>query len=155
MENIIKIHLKEKQDYKNTYNDQILSYDLSNYILEESKNINTKQHIKFVITSDFKISEKEKEDLVDMIRKNFGTDIGEIINLSKKEKLINLLIFFTGIIFLLLYYIIALEVLSEFTLILGWVFLGEAICNFLYNGLENKLKITRRKQIINAKVVFK
>lgn len=153
MENIIKIHLKEKQDYKNTYNDQILSYDLSNYILEESKNINTKQHIKFVITSDFKIS--EKEDLVDMVRKNFGTDIGEIINLSKKEKLINLLIFFTGIIFLLLYYIIALEVLSEFTLILGWVFLGEAICNFLYNGLENKLKITRRKQIINAKVVFK
>lgn len=155
MENIIKIHLKEKQDYKNTYNDQILSYDLSNYILEESKNINTKQHIKFVITSDFKISEKEKEDLVDMIRKNFGTDIGEIINLSKKEKLINLLIFFTGIIFVLLYYIIALEVLSEFTLILVWVFLGETICNFLYNGLENKLKITRRKQIINAKVVFK
>ena len=45
MENIIKIHLKEKENYKNTYNEEILSYKLSNYILEETKGISTKQNI--------------------------------------------------------------------------------------------------------------
>ena len=44
--------------------------------------------------------------------------------------------------------------LSEFTLIFGWVFIGEAICNILYAESENKHKISRRKQIVNAKVLF-
>lgn len=154
MENIIKIHLKEKEDYKNTYNEDILSYELSNYILEEAKSINTKQNIKFIVSSDFDMLDKEKNDLVDMIRNNFGTDIGEIMNLSRKESIANLLIFFIGIIFLILYSLFEMNFVSEFILILGWVFIGEAICNFLYHGIENKLKITRRKQIIKAKVIF-
>ena len=60
MEKIIKIHLKEINDYKNTYNEEILSYNLSNYILEELKGINTYQNIKFNISSDFYMSEQEK-----------------------------------------------------------------------------------------------
>ena len=36
-------------NYTNTYNDKKLSYELSNYILEESKSIETKQKIKFII----------------------------------------------------------------------------------------------------------
>ena len=53
MENIIKIHLKEKDDYKNKYNEDILSYQLSNYILEELKGIDIKEKIKFSISSNF------------------------------------------------------------------------------------------------------
>lgn len=155
MEKIIKIYLKEKNDYKNTYNDEILSYELSNYILEEAKSINTKQNIKFIISTDFDMSEKEKNDFVDMIRNNFGTDVGEIMNLSKKQQISNLLIFVIGFVFLIIYFVLKVEFLSEFALILGWVFLGDAICNTFYNGIENKLKITRRKQIISAKVTFK
>ena len=55
MENIIKIHLKSKDDYKNIYNEEILSYALSNYILEELKGLSTKAKIKFVISTDFEI----------------------------------------------------------------------------------------------------
>lgn len=155
MENIVKIHLKNEDDYKNTYNDKILSYDLSNYIIEEIKGINSKQKIVFNITSEFNISKEEKNNLVNMIRNCFGTDVSEIINFSKKQLIANCLILFIGIIFLVLYYFITFEFISELTLILGWVFIGEAICNFLYNGIESRLKITRRKQIINARVIFK
>ena len=35
----IRIHLNDKKDYQNKYNDKILSYQLSNYILEETKGI--------------------------------------------------------------------------------------------------------------------
>ena len=39
IENIIKIHLNEKSDYQNKFNEEILSYDLSNYILEEARSV--------------------------------------------------------------------------------------------------------------------
>lgn len=154
MENIINIHLKQQEDYKNTYNEKILSYEFSNYILEELKGIDTKRKITFIISSDFNMDESEKITLVDMIRNNYGADISEIINISKKEQLANYLILLVGIIFLILYSVLEIELLSEFILILGWVFLGEAICNFLYKGIDKRHKILRRKQIVNAKVLF-
>ena len=84
MEKIIKIHLTERTDYINKYNQRILSYDLSNYILEELKGIDTKEKIKFFIESNFEMTDLEKTNLVDMIRNNYGADISEILNISKK-----------------------------------------------------------------------
>lgn len=154
MENTIKIHLKDKNNYKNKYNENILSYELSNYILEELKGINTKIKIKFNITSDFTMDDIEKNNLVDMIRNNFGADISEIINISKKERITNYLILFIAIILIIMYSLFDFKLLEEFILIFGWVLLGEAICNFLYKGIETNHKISRRKQIVNAKIIF-
>ena len=53
MKRIIKIHLNDSNDYKNQYNEEILSYHLSNYILEELKGIDTKQKIEFNISTAF------------------------------------------------------------------------------------------------------
>lgn len=154
-ENTIKIHLNTHDSYKNKYNNEILSNDLFKYILDEIKGYSIKQKIKFHITSDFELTNEEKDIIIDMIRNSFGTDISEIMNASKKKNLANGLILFVGIIFLILYTCFNFKFLSEFILILGWVFIGEAICNFLYNTIENKLNIIRRKQITNAKVIFK
>ncbi len=154
MENIIKIHLREKDDYKNTYNDEILSYKLSNYILEELKGIETKKKIKFSISTDFYMTDIEKNNLIDMIRNNFGADISELMHLAKKERLTNYLISLLGVISIIIYSLIDITVISEFILILGWVLLGESICNFLYKGIDYNHKIARRKQIVNAKVLF-
>ena len=68
--------------------------------------------------------------------------------------IVNLIIFIIGIIFLVLYYVIIPDFISELTLILGWVFIGESICNFLYKGIETKINIKKKKQIINAKIEF-
>lgn len=154
MKNKIKIHLKIKEDYKNRYNEEILSYDLSNYILEEIKDIKSNQKIEFIVSSNFTMSDNEKSEFVDMVRNNFGTNISEIIKLSKRENIANILIFITGIFFLILYSLFKINFVSEFILILGWVFIGETICNALYHGIEKRLKIKRRKQIIDAKIVF-
>ena len=155
MKKQIDINLKNKEDYKNKYNESILSYDLSNYILEETKGININDKIEFVVTNTFNMDDKEKNYFVDMVRNCFGTDVSEIINLTKKQFISNLLILFIGIFYLILYYIIIPKFISELTLILGWVFIGESICNFLYKGIENNIKIKRKKQIINAKIIFK
>ena len=154
MENVIRIYLKERKDYKNTYNENILSYELSNYILEELNGIAEKQNISFSVSSEFDMSEQEKEDFVYMIRKFFGADISEKMNLRIKQRTANYLIFLIGIVFILIYSFWKITFVSEFVLIFGWVFIGEAICNFLYKGVENKHQIMRRKQIVEAKIIF-
>ena len=65
MEKTIKIHIKDRTNYMNTYNHRILSYNLSNYILEELKSISTKEKIKFIISSDFQMEDIEKTNLLD------------------------------------------------------------------------------------------
>lgn len=154
MEKIIKIHINERTDYINKYNQRILSYDLSNYILEELKGTSTKDKIKFNISSDFEMSDLEKTNLVDMIRNNFGADISEIINLSKKHSLIYLLILLISIILIIIYLSINTELIAQYTLILGWVLMEQTICYFLYKGTNYNHQISRRKQIVNAKVTF-
>lgn len=154
MEKIIKIHLNERTDYINKYNQRILSYDLSNYILEELKGISTKQKIKFNISTDFEISDLEKTNLVDMIRNNFGADISEIINISKKHQIINCLILLISIILITIYSTLNTEILAQYILILGWVLMEQTICYFLYKGTEFNHQISRRKQIVNAKIFF-
>jgi len=154
MEKIININLKERNDYINKYNKRFLSYELRNYILEELKGINPKTKIKFSISSDFNMEELEKNNLIDMIRTNFGADISEIITQSKKQNLTNLLLLLIGSIFITISIFTKIKILSQFSLIFGWVILGESICNFFYKTIENKHKISRRKQIVKAKAIF-
>ena len=154
MEKIIKIHLTERTDYINKYNQRILSYDLSNYILEELKGIDTKEKIKFFIESDFEMTDLEKTNLVDMIRNNYGADISEILNISKKHSITYLLILLISIILIIIYSMISTKLLGQYTLILGWVLMEQTICYFLYKGTEYNHQISRRKQIVNAKIIF-
>ena len=154
MEKIIKIHLTERTDYINKYNQRILSYDLSNYILEELKAIDTKEKIKFFIESNFEMTDLEKTNLVDMIRNNYGADISEILNISKKHSITYLLILLMSIILIIIYSMINTELIAQYTLILGWVLMEQTICYFLYKGTEYNHQISRRKQIVNAKIIF-
>lgn len=154
MENLIKIHLKNRDDYKNKYNNQILSYDLSNYILEELTGIDTKEKIKFIISSDFYMDSIEKNNLVEMIRNYFGPDISETLNFAKKQKYINYILLLISTITIIVYSILKVKILNQFIIIFGWVLLQEVICNFLYKAIENHHIISKRKQIVNAKIIF-
>ena len=103
----------------------------------------------------FQMEDLEKNNLLDMIRNNFGADISEIIHTSKKQLSANILISLIGIILISISTILKIKIIAQFTLIFGWVLLGEAICNFLYKGIDYKSKINRRLQIVKAKAEFK
>lgn len=151
--NTVKINIKNKEDYKNTYNENELSSELKQYILDHVKSKNTKQNIKLDIATDFKMDEKEALNLTYMIRRAFGLDVSEIMNISKKRTLKNILIFIMGIIFLVIYsFIPKAIILNEVILIIGWVLIWESLYNFLFKNIETKLMIIRRKQIIKSKI---
>lgn len=101
------------------------------------------------------MTEKEKEKFIDMLRENFGTDVSEIMNINKKN-ISNLITLLIGIFLMIIYCIDYKTVfIKELILIIGWGFLWEATYNFFFKGIETRLKIIRRKQIISGKIEFK
>ena len=63
MSNVIKVNIKKKEDYVSKFNDDILSKDLSNYIMEEYKSINLKEDFYIEISSDYDMNGEEKENI--------------------------------------------------------------------------------------------
>lgn len=101
------------------------------------------------------MTEKEKEKFIDMLRENFRTDVSEIMNINKKN-ISNLITLLIGIFLMIIYCIDYKTVfIKELILIIGWGFLWEATYNFFFKGIETRLKIIRRKQIISGKIEFK
>ena len=155
MKNIIEITLNEKEDYLNKFNNKRISKDLNDYILEECKAMDLNDSIEIQINTNFKMSEEEENNLVDMIRENYGVDISDIESLLKKLYVLNSLMIFVGIVILAIWFISSnIPVLSEFILIIGWILIWEGINNIMYQSVKNTIKIKRRKKLTNCKIVF-
>jgi len=156
MNNKIYITLNRKEDYVNKFNDERITMELNNYILDEIRTIDLKEKTEIVVDSKFQMSEDEKNKLKKMIKNNFKDDINETSMYLRKMFLIDTILFFSGI-FALLIYIVSnkLLVISEVILIIGWLLIWEGVYNFIFSTLENKIKIARRHQIINSKITFK
>lgn len=155
MKSIIDITLNEKEDYLNKFNNKRISKDLNDYIIEECKGTELNDNIEIHINTNFKMEEKEKDELVDMIRENYGIDISDIEELLKKMYIINTIMILVGIIILVIWFLsINIPILSEFILIVGWVLIWEGISNIMYQTAKNAIKIKRRKKLTTCKIVF-
>lgn len=156
MNNIIKINIKKKDDYVSKYNDDILSKELSNYIIEESRIFHLKSNICIEVTSNYDMDDLEKEKFINMIRTNFSNEIKEMLFYRKKNIIIDFFMFIFGIISLIIYFISSsIPVLSEFILVFSWVLIWESAHNLIFSGFSNKVEIERKKMITNCMIVFK
>ena len=97
---------------------------------------------------------EEKEEIIKLIHVNFIAE-------WKEEKIKNTLanafrgiLFFAGIIILLFIYLIKVEFLHEFLLILGWLAIWESVYDFLFVEMKEKNKRKRYQMISQSKIVF-
>lgn len=156
MENIIKINIKKKEDYVSKFNDDILSRELSNYIIDEYKSFSIKDKFHIEVTSDYEMDEREKDNFVDMLRYNYGTEISEMISKRKRSVFMDIItLLLAGI--ALVFYLFSSDVpiLSEFILVFSWVLIWESMYNLIFGGFANKIDIERRRKITECKVLFK
>lgn len=154
---IIDITLKSLEDAKSIYNDNTLSEELSNYIYKECLGINIKKSFKIRIKPYFKITEKEKDELVTLIRSNFGLDIQEKLIHRKRENIKQALLFVIGIFFIFLSNLVHLEsvfIMNEVLLIAGWVQIWEAVYSIFFVDTSNNYSIKRLKQLTTCKIEF-
>lgn len=156
MNNVIKINIKNKVDYISKYNDDILSKDLSNYIIDEYKSFNVKEDFYIEISSDYDMGGSEKEKIVDMIRSNFGTELSELMDYRKKTIYMDAIILFFGVIALVFYLFSSnIPILSEIILVFSWMLVGESLYNLIFTGFNNKIDMLRKKNLVNCKIIFK
>ena len=94
-------------------------------------------------------------ELVDMIRENYGVDIHEIKVLSEKRTIFDLISILIGIVFLFLSMLVKnIPVVSEVLVIFGWVPIWEAMYSMLFGGFKNRLLLKRLKKLTNCKIKF-
>lgn len=155
MRNRIDVYLNEKESYMNQFHNERISPELSNYILEECKNISLKDNFKIQIYSKEPFSKEEQIHLVDMIRQNYGVDIQELNLIAEKSKLMSLSCILMGIFILFLYILIDIvPVLSEIVLIIAWVLIWEGVYNLLFDSIKNRIQIKRLKKLTKCKIIF-
>lgn len=153
---VIKINLKCKEDYTSKFNDDCLSNELSEYIMEEYKSIDIRDNFYIEITPLYKIDNMEKDKIVDMIRANFGTEISELINKRRREIKIDIITVILAIIALIFYLFSSdIPILSEFILVFSWVLIWESSYNLIFGSMDNKINLERRKKLTNCKIIFK
>lgn len=156
MNNVIKINIKRKEDYISKFNEEILSNELSYYIMEECRGYDLKSNIRIEITSEYNMDSIEKEKIVNMIRENFNMEIIEMSLQRKRNIILDLSILGFGAIFLIFYLLSSnIPILSEFILIFSWVLIWEGANNLIFTSFRNKIDIIRKKKIANCKILFK
>lgn len=154
--NNIEVILKDKEDYVSKFNNDRISLDLSNYLINELKTFKLSDKLKIQVSSNFNMSEVEKYGLIKMIKDSYNDDILEIKILSRKLVLVDISIFLAGLICLILYTLSKnVAVMSELILIVGWVLIWEAIYNAIFTKANDKIRIKRRKQLVNSEIIFK
>lgn len=156
MDNVINVNIKKKEDYTSKFNDNILSKELSNYIMEEYKSFDIRENFYIEITSEYVMDNFEKDKIIDMIRANFGTEISEMIYRRKRAIRMDIITFVFAIIALSFYLFSSdIPILSEFILVFSWVLIWESVYNLIFVGFNNKIDIERRKKLTNCKIIFK
>lgn len=153
---IIEIYLQNKEDYKNPFNENKLSEELSNYILEECKGLSYNCKIELDIKTKFKMSSEERIKLISMLRSKFGLDVRENLvymnNLVKK----NIFLFLFGCLFIVISVGIneLTPIMSEIILIIGWVSVWEVVYSLFFSDYKRRLQIKRFRQLSNSKIKF-
>lgn len=156
MKNVIKINIKKKEDYISKFNYNILSNELRKYIMEECKGYTLNSDISIEISSEYKIDDKEKEKIVDMIRATFGTEISEMLIFRKKTIIIDFLMILFGTLTLIFYLFSSnIPILSEVILIFSWILIGESIYNLIFTGIIDKIMLERKRKLTNCEIIFK
>lgn len=156
MNHIINIEINKKEDYINKFNNKRISADLDNYILNEVKTVKLTDKITIEIDSKSKLTEEERKNLVSMIKLSYKDDLDELLIYEKKIISKAIILMLIGVIILLAYYLSNnLFFVSEFILIIGWLMIWEAADGLIFSRTDNRMKQTRRKQLIHSNIYFR
>ena len=155
MEKVINVDIKEMDDLVERYNEEIVSKDLINYILNQAKFINKKDNLKIIINQKFDF----ECDIIKMINKA----LNDLYLLNLKKSYINnikqFIFLILGIICLILYGIVNNPIISEIILIGGWVLIWEMVDLFLFSDTQLKRdkmvlrKLLKSEFVVNKKVI--
>ena len=155
MESIIKVNISNRDFYINKFNEERISSDLESYILNEMKMIKLKDKVVIEITSDFEMSDSEKEKLAFMIKNTYKDEYVELQSYNKGLIIKDSILLMLGTFLLVIYYFFEnVKFVNEYLIIVGWFFIWKALESFIFLDMEYRLKLFKKKQLLYSKIKF-
>ena len=154
MQTVIDINLKKKADFYSTYSSKRLNPELTEYIYNECYGEDYKNKVIINIYTNLKISDQEKNAMMDTIRRTFGLKVQDELYYYEKAKYKKTILFLIGIVLIIIYYLSFIEVLSEIILILGWLAIWESVYSFLADSSKDYIRIFRLRKLASSRIYF-
>ena len=154
MQTVIDINLKKKADFYSTYSSKRLNPELTEYIYNECYGEDYKNKVIINIHTNLKISDQEKNAMMDTIRRTFGLKVQDELYYYEKAKYKKTILFLIGIVLIIIYYLSFVDILREIILILGWLAIWESVYSFLVDSSKDYVHISRLRRLSASRIYF-
>ncbi len=151
----ILVTLNRKSDFYNKFNNHKINERLSEYIYNESMEGNHKDKVIINIDSKVNISDEEKQDMIDIIRRNYGIMVQDLLYSYEKEQDKKAILLAIGVALIILYYTNFASILREIILMSGWVSICGSIYSLIFSSTQSYVQINRLKNLSKARIYFK
>lgn len=151
----ILVNLNRKGDFYNKFNNHKINDRLSEYIYNESMEGNCKDKIVINIDNKINLSNEEKQEMIDIIRRNYGIMVQDLLYSYEKEQDYKAILLALGIALLILYYTNFASILRDVILITGWISICGSVYSLIFSSTQSYVKIQRLKNLAKARVYFR
>lgn len=149
MEKNIEVDLSNDEDLLEKYNENKISKEMLEYIIEQAMFINKNQKIKIIINKKYETNRNITKMIKDGLKDEYNMGIRERHDNNMKQ----LWLLVLGIIFLFLSTLIEEDVIwKELLLIIAWVPIWEMIEVELFPDLEGRKRRKIIKKLLNSKI---
>jgi len=150
----IIVNLENAHEIHHPFNKDTLNPDLVHFLYYECLGqANSKIDIHILVEED--LSSEEKAVIRNLIHKHFKEEMREIQIKKQITQVFNLFLFFLGLLFLLISFLLSNKFIEEIFLILGWIAIWEVVENILFSESKENLKYNRYKSLSVARIYFK
>lgn len=150
---IIEIDLDSKLEYLNKYDDNMISEELLNYVLDTFDNV--KNNVVLQIKFNYNATNKELLKIENLMKKSFLIELDNIKKKLKKQRVIDLLLLLWGMLVLVIYFFMKnyeFVLLTELLMITSWVSLWKFVENILFDRRLLIIKKKKYEKLVNAKI---
>ena len=123
-------------------------------IYNESLEGDYKNKVVININCKENISDLEKQDMIDIIRRNFGIQVKDLLYTYEKEQDKKAILLVVGIALIILYYTGFASVLKDVILMFGWLAICSSVYGLIFSSTEIYVKIKRLKNLSKARIYF-
>ena len=150
----ILVNLNKKRDFYNKFSNVKINEKLSEYIYNESLEGDYKNKVIINISCREKITDEEKQNMIDIIRRNYGIQVKDLLFTYEREQDKKAILLVVGIALIIAYYTGFVSILKDVVLMFGWLAICSSVYGLVFSSTRSYIKIKRLKNLSKARVYF-
>ena len=150
----ILVNLNKKREFYNKFSNVKINEKLSEYIYNESLEGDYKNKVIINISCREKITDEEKQNMIDIIRRNYGIQVKDLLFTYEREQDKKAILLVVGIALIIAYYTGFVSILKDVVLMFGWLAICSSVYGLVFSSTRSYIKIKRLKNLSKARVYF-